>query len=82
VARGSNDDDGDGHADGDDDHDDDSDDYDNDIDDTSLFCANSHGDKVPPCKPPSMASKSGETRQSRCSQHCTQHGGAKHRSDN
>ena len=42
-----------------DDHDDDSDDDDNDGDDIDLFCANSHGDEVPPCKPPSTASKRG-----------------------
>ena len=54
-----NDDDGDDHADGDYDHDDDSDDDDNDVDDTDLFCANNHGDEVPPCKPPSRASKRG-----------------------
>ena len=55
-----NDDDGDDHADGDDYHDDDSDDDDNDGDDTDLFCANSHGDEVPPpCKPPSTASEKG-----------------------
>ena len=54
-----NDDDGDDHADGDYDHDDDSDDDDNDGDDTDLFCANNHGDEVPPCKPPSTASKRG-----------------------
>ena len=42
-----------------DDHDDDSDDDDNDGDDTDLFYANSHADEVPPCKPPSTASKRG-----------------------
>ena len=79
-----NDDDGDEHADGDDDHDDDEDDDDNDGDDTDLFCANQQPWRRSTAVQATEygIEKGAETRQIRCSQHCTQHGGAKHRSDN
>ena len=56
IPSGCSDDD---EADDDDDHDDDDDDDDNYGDDTDLSCAHSHGNEVPPCKPPSTASKRG-----------------------
>ena len=66
-----------------DDDDDDDDDDDNYGDDTDLSCAHIHGDEVPPCKPPSTASKRGrDATKPPLTSLYPGHGGAKHRSDN